>query len=100
MLPQSTLETARLILRPLSLADAPLLQGAAGAREVADTMISIPHPYPDGEAKQYIQRQIQNFKAGYAVSFVIERKADCSKYGLNLKVDLRRAIGSISWLCF
>lgn len=76
MLAQSTLETTRLILRPLSLADAPLLQGAAGAREIADTMISIPHPYPDGEAEQYIQRQIQNFKAGHSVSFVIERKSE------------------------
>ncbi|MBI4784056.1 MAG: GNAT family N-acetyltransferase [Oscillatoriophycideae cyanobacterium NC_groundwater_1537_Pr4_S-0.65um_50_18] len=76
MLAQSTIETTRLILRPLSLVDAPLLQGAAGAREVADTMISIPHPYPDGEAEQYIHRQIQNFKAGQSVAFVIEHKAE------------------------
>jgi [ribosomal protein S5]-alanine N-acetyltransferase len=73
---QSTLETSRLILRPLSLADALLLQDAAGAREVADTMISIPHPYPDDEAGQYIHRQIQDSRAGHSVSFVIERKSE------------------------
>ncbi|MCC3447563.1 MULTISPECIES: hypothetical protein [unclassified Microcoleus] len=43
MLAQSILETTRLILRPLSLADAPSLQSVASVREIADTMISIPH---------------------------------------------------------
>lgn len=90
MLAQSTLETTRLALRPLSLADAPSLQGAAGAREVADTMISIPHPYPDGEAEQYIQRQIQNFKAGHSVSFVIERKSEQAFCGVIEIRDIER----------
>jgi RimJ/RimL family protein N-acetyltransferase len=71
---QSTLLTSRLILRPLTHADAPLIQDVASVREIADTMISIPHPYPDGEAEQYIQRQIAEFEAGHSVSFVIERK--------------------------
>lgn len=84
------LETSRLILRPFSLADAPLLQGAAGAREIADTMISIPHPYPDGKAEQYIQRQIQNFKAGHSVSFVIERKSEKAFCGVIEIRDIER----------
>lgn len=40
MLAQSTLETTRL-MRPFSVADAVLFQGAAAAHEVADIMISI-----------------------------------------------------------
>ncbi|WP_193200476.1 GNAT family N-acetyltransferase [Nostoc sp. MG11] len=76
MLAQSTLDTTRLILRPLSLADAPSIQGVVSVREIADTMISIPHPYPDGEAEQYIRRQISDFEAGHSLSFVIERKPE------------------------
>ncbi|AFY97026.1 GNAT family N-acetyltransferase [Chamaesiphon minutus] len=76
MLPQSTLETTRSILRPLSLADVPSIQRVASRREVADTMISIPHPYPNGEAAQYLRRQIAEFEAGHSVSFAIERKSD------------------------
>lgn len=70
------LETSRLSLRPVSDADAPSIQRAASVYAVADTMLSIPHPYPDGEAKRYVSRQVAKFKAGQAISFVIERKFD------------------------
>ncbi|MCG8364321.1 MAG: GNAT family N-acetyltransferase [Pseudanabaenales cyanobacterium] len=62
------------MLRPLTHADALSIQELASVRAIADTMISIPHPYPDGEAKRHISRQIAEFKAGHSVSFVIERK--------------------------
>jgi [ribosomal protein S5]-alanine N-acetyltransferase len=76
MLTQSMLETSRLILRPLSFADAPSIQGAARVREVADTTISIPHPYLDGEAEQYLRRQNLEFEVGHSVSFAIERNPE------------------------
>lgn len=77
---QYCLETQRLTLRPISHADAPAIREAASIRAVADAMISIPHPYPDGEAERYIARQIANFEAGCSVTFVIEckiKKAFC-----------------------
>lgn len=46
------LETNRLILRPLTHADAPSIQTAASVRAVADGTISIPHCYPNGEAER------------------------------------------------
>jgi [ribosomal protein S5]-alanine N-acetyltransferase len=58
MLSQPILETDRLILRPLNSADAPSIQEKASARAIADTTISIPHPYPSGEAERYIARQL------------------------------------------
>jgi hypothetical protein len=67
MVTQFTIETPRLLLRSLSLVDAPSIQPVASVREVADTMISIPYPYPDGEAEQYIRRQISEFEVGHSV---------------------------------
>ena len=74
MIQPTLLETPRLWLRPVERSDASAIQTAAAAREIADTMISIPHPYPDGEAQRYITRQQAELKAGRAVTFVIELK--------------------------
>lgn len=68
------LATNRLILRPVSYADISSIQKSASIRAVADAMISIPYPYPKGEAERYVSKQIANFAAGDSVSFVIERK--------------------------
>ena len=70
------LETTRLNLRPLSVSDAPLLQKVISVREIADTMISIPYPYPDGEAGRYISQKISEFELGHSVTFVIEPKSE------------------------
>lgn len=51
---EPTLRTARLLLRPLELADAPAIQRLAGAPEIADTTLVIPHPYPAGAAERFI----------------------------------------------
>jgi [ribosomal protein S5]-alanine N-acetyltransferase len=66
-----TLETARLILRPFILADAPEVQRLAGAREVASTTANIPHPYPDGLAEEWIGSHQAKFDAGELVNFAI-----------------------------
>lgn len=82
MLIQSTLETDRLLLRSLAYADVPSIQATASVWAVADTMISIPHPYPDGEAERYVSRQIAAFEAGNSASFVIEHKPEKSFCGV------------------
>ena len=48
------LMTDRLLLRPFSSADAGPVHALAGAREVAATALTIPHPYPDGAAETWI----------------------------------------------
>jgi [ribosomal protein S5]-alanine N-acetyltransferase len=76
MTAQFRLDTNRLILRPLAAEDALSLQAIASVRKVADTMISIPHPYPEGEAERYIARQVADFEAGNSVTFVIQPKTE------------------------
>jgi ribosomal-protein-alanine N-acetyltransferase len=49
-----TLETARLILRPLTDADIPELVPLIGAREVATTTLRIPHPYEEKHAWEFL----------------------------------------------
>ncbi|KST69488.1 GNAT family N-acetyltransferase [Mastigocoleus testarum] len=74
MTAQLTLETTRLNLRPLYLSDARSLQKVISISDIADTMISIPYPYPDSEAERYIRKKIAEFESGNSVTFVIEPK--------------------------
>ncbi len=59
-----TLRTERLTLRPFTLADTPTVQTESGRFEIADTTWSIPHPYPDGLAEEWIAKHAEQFAAG------------------------------------
>ena len=48
---QLSLRTERLRLRPFIAEDAEAIHQLAGARDLADTAISIPHPYSLAAAK-------------------------------------------------
>jgi ribosomal-protein-alanine N-acetyltransferase len=48
------LKTARLALRPVQLEDGPVIARLAGRREIAHTTISIPHPYSEQQARDWI----------------------------------------------
>jgi hypothetical protein len=66
-----TLTTARLVLRPFVLADAPDVQRLCNVRDIALNTLLIPHPYPDGMAEQWISSQPDNFAKGEVVTFAI-----------------------------
>jgi [ribosomal protein S5]-alanine N-acetyltransferase len=71
MLPQPTLQTERLILRPFRLEDAAAVQRLAGEREVADTTLTLPHPYLDGMAESWIGTHADAWERREMVTFAI-----------------------------
>ena len=74
-LKQPLLETPRVALRRFQKGDAADVQRLAGAFEVADTTLQIPHPYPDGAAEAWIATHEASFEGGTGASFAITLKA-------------------------
>ncbi len=70
------LETERLVLRPLRPEDAPAVASLAGRREIADTTISIPHPYSEQQARQWISTPTGREHSPGQIAFAIINKVD------------------------
>jgi RimJ/RimL family protein N-acetyltransferase len=70
-LQQPVLATQRLLLRAFDLDDAPAVQELAGARDIADTTLNIPHPYRDGMAEAWILSHQSMFRSGLLVNYAI-----------------------------
>lgn len=68
---QPTLPAERLELRPFVLEDAQRVRSLAGEFEVADTTLTIPHPYPDGAAEEWIGTHRPAWQAGRRAIFAI-----------------------------
>jgi [ribosomal protein S5]-alanine N-acetyltransferase len=89
----TALTTARLLLRPFVLADAPNVQRLAGAREVAEMTLLIPHPYPDGAAEDFIAATHTEFEKGENYVFAVTLRATgelCGSIGLKVAVQHER----------
>ena len=78
---QPALRTARLVLRPFRASDAADVERLAGAREVADTTLHIPHPYPPGAAERWIGAQAAAWAAGSGATFAVCRADDGALVG-------------------
>jgi len=65
------IDTERLILRPLTRADAAVVQFLAGDKAIASTTLSIPHPYGVGVAQKWIKSIKGDIAEGRSVVFAI-----------------------------
>jgi [ribosomal protein S5]-alanine N-acetyltransferase len=66
-----TLQTSRLLLGAFDSSDAAELVRLAGAREIADTTVSIPHPYDLDHATAWISNQRRESVRGRATNFAV-----------------------------
>lgn len=80
-LPQPTLTTRLLTLRPFVPADAGRVQQLAGSRLVAATVPVIPHPYEDGMAEGWIASHPAGWRERKTVNFAIERPSPTGGQG-------------------
>jgi RimJ/RimL family protein N-acetyltransferase len=96
--PQPTLTTARLRLRPVTPADASDVQRYVGDRDVASTTLTIPHPYPDGAAEQWIATHGAAYADGVRASFAItERETGALVGAIGLHVESAHARGELGY---
>jgi [ribosomal protein S5]-alanine N-acetyltransferase len=75
LLLQPILKTERLHLRPFTLADAKTVQLLAGDKRIAQMTQTIPHPYPDGAAENWISGHAAAFRQKTEIVFAIELQA-------------------------
>ena len=101
---QPTLNTKRLLLRPLILADSKRIQELAGNWAVAKTTLSIPHPYKDGMAENWILSLKDAWDIKSGVVFGVLLKADAEIIGVvslvsinGKKAELGYWIGEQYW---
>lgn len=93
MADQPTLSTPRLLLRPFRLDDAARVQQLAGAREIADTTLNIPHPYENGMAEAWISTHAEAWDRQELAAFAITSPDDgvVGAISLRLRPDHFRA---------
>ncbi|MFG0275461.1 MAG: GNAT family N-acetyltransferase [Phycisphaerales bacterium] len=89
-----TLSTGRLLLRPVVEDDAPAFQRICADAEVASMSGGIPHPYPDGEALDWIRTNEKRLAEGLGGAVAITLRETEEVIGdvtLRLEPDDHRA---------
>ena len=75
-MPTPVLTTERLVLDGLREGDADALTRLAGMREIADTTISIPHPYERADAERYLRALEEAGERGDSLTLAIRLRDD------------------------
>lgn len=84
----TSLSGKRVLLRTFQLSDAADVQNLAGNSAIADERTSIPHPYEDGMAEQWISTLAPKINRGELASFAVTRISSGELVGaISLRVD-------------
>ena len=94
-----SLRTERLVLRPFTEADAADVKRLAGAWEVADTTLNIPHPYPEGAAAEWIATHAATWTTGAGVTLAIALAAEPDTIigGISLSIEPDHSRGELGY---
>src|SRR5579859_2248094 len=87
------IESERLILRPLTLDDAPVLQELLDDPTIAEKIPSIPHPLPAGGAEEWIREAVNDVTFALIGREGPERGEIVGVIGIHLEHGNRGAIG-------
>lgn len=68
---QPELRTHRLRLRPFRMDDAPAVAGLCADRRIADTTLSVPHPYDENDARAWIATHREAWEAGRRADWAV-----------------------------
>ena len=91
---QPTLQTQRLILRPFTMEDVPVVTKLAGEKEIAAKTLFIPHPYKEKDAQEWISTHVNIFEENKALVFAIVINANqqlCGAIGLGIDPENEQA---------
>jgi RimJ/RimL family protein N-acetyltransferase len=95
---QPTIRTTRLELRPFLPDHASRVMELAGAREIAETTLNIPHPYPEGAAEAWIATHQQAWEAGSGVTFgIVQQSANAVIGAIGLTIKPEHASGELGY---
>ena len=95
---QPVLETERLTLRPFELRDAHHVQQLARHIDIAKTTLSIPHPYPDGAAEDWIESRQEAARLGSGYAFAIIHKDNDSLMGcMGINIAIHHWRGELAY---
>lgn len=92
-----TLTTERLTLRPLVPEDAPRVQELAGHEAVARGTLTIPHPYEDGMAEEWIAARPAAWKRGELLVLGQVTDADGLIGVAGIELDLDQGRGELGY---
>jgi len=97
-MPQPSLETTRLILRPFRLSDAADIRHLAGDRAIADTTLNIPHPYEDGMAEEWIEGHQPGYEDGSLATFAVVLRGESQLIGaIGLGINRELSKGELGY---
>ena len=94
---QPQLTTDRLILRPLQLSDATKIQQLAGNIDIANSTISVPHPYSDGIAGKWIGKHLAGWLSQSSAIFAITLKTNHQLVGCAGLENIQNGSGQLGY---
>ena len=92
------LKTKRLLLRSLSLQDASEVQKLCDQKEISDTTIHIPYPYPIEAANGWISKQLLQIKDRECLTYAIVLNDSLQLIGaISIRVNKLQNEGALSY---
>lgn len=85
------LETERLRLRPPDPGDGERIRRLAGDRRIADTTLTIPHPYPEGLAEEWVADRRRAWRDNRSLALAVIPREETGLVGV---VSLKTRDGS------